>query len=258
MTRLPGKATLAEVSNAACLVAAACCLRCPGIGRHYAVGPWPPGRLKPLADGTNARTHTARQQLPANPAGTARIPAMSAAAEEYPWRAQQVFGDAMAAQRSALVLASYPVLLLLVILAAFVRYLWVALAMYCALLFVLSCASRTFAARAASDEEEARLSRGGLSPTAITPVAPAFPYEPPAAGAPVSDCAVCLEAMKAGEAARRLPACAHAFHVGCIDMWLDSHATCPVCRCHVVPQKKGGKEPPEGPVQQPSIEPPPV
>ncbi|KAK8455563.1 hypothetical protein SEVIR_4G139801v4 [Setaria viridis] len=126
--------------------------------------------------------------------------------------AQQVFGDAMAAQRSALVLASYPVLLLLVILAAFVRYLWVALAMYCALLFVLSCASGTFAARAASDEEEARLSRGGLSPTVITPVAPAFPYEPPAAGAPVSDCAVCLEAMKAGEAARRLPACAHAFH----------------------------------------------
>jgi len=66
---------------------------------------------------------------------------MSSAAAEHPWRAQ-AFGDAVAAQRSALVLASYPVLLLLVILAAFVRYLWVALAMYCALLFALSCAAR--------------------------------------------------------------------------------------------------------------------
>ncbi|CAN6216691.1 unnamed protein product [Urochloa humidicola] len=183
---------------------------------------------------------------------------MSATAE-YPWRARQVFVDAVAAQRSALVLASYPVLLLLVILAAFVRYLWVALAMYCVLLFVVSCASRTFAARSAGGDVEAaaRASRGGLSAAAITAVAPAFPYEP----TPVApgDCAVCLEAMKAGEAARRLPACAHAFHVGCIDMWLDSHATCPVCRCHVVPQKKGAKEPPEGPVQlQPATTEPPV
>ncbi|CAN6201430.1 unnamed protein product [Urochloa humidicola] len=186
------------------------------------------------------------------------------ATAEYPWRAQQVFGDAMAAQRSALVLASYPVLLLLVILAAFVRYLWIALAMYCALLFVLSCASRTIAARVAGagagDEEAAaaaRSGRGGLSAAAITAVAPAFPYEPTAAAAARGECAVCLEAMKAGEAARRLPVCAHAFHAGCIDMWLDSHATCPVCRCHVVPQaqKKGAKEeepPPEGPVQPPA------
>ncbi|CAL5048104.1 unnamed protein product [Urochloa decumbens] len=188
--------------------------------------------------------------------------ATAAADSEYPWRASQVFGDAVAAHRSALVLASYPVLLLLVILAAFVRYLWVALAMYCALLFVLSCASRTFAARVTAGDEEAaaraRASRGGLPAAAITAVAPAFPYEPTPAAAAPGDCAVCLEAMKAGEAARRLPACAHAFHVGCIDMWLDSHATCPVCRCHVVPQlKKGAKEPPEGPVQPAtSTEPP--
>ena len=175
---------------------------------------------------------------------------------EHPWQAQ-AFGDAVAARRSALVLASYPVLLLLVILAAFVRYLWVALAMYCALLLVLSCAARTFGAGpAAADggEEEARAGRGGLSAAAIAAAAPAFPYEPPATPAP-RDCPVCLEAMKAGEPARRLPACAHAFHVGCIDMWLDSHATCPVCRCHVVP-RKGGKEPPEGPALPSSTEPP--
>ncbi|KAF8760467.1 hypothetical protein HU200_010089 [Digitaria exilis] len=186
---------------------------------------------------------------------------MSAVAtDEYPWRGQVVmFGDTMAAQRNALVLASYPVLLLLVILAAFVRYLWVALAMYCVLLFVLSCASRTMAARpAAAGEEASRVIRGGLSPAAIAAVAPAFPYETAAAPrGEAAQCAVCLEAMRGAEAARRLPGCAHTFHVSCIDMWLDSHATCPVCRCHVVPQKQGvGKEPPEGPVAPSADEPP--
>ncbi|XP_062179006.1 RING-H2 finger protein ATL39-like [Phragmites australis] len=167
----------------------------------------------------------------------------AAAAAEYPWRAH-VFGDAVTTQRTVLALASYPVLLLLVILAAFVRYLWIALAMYCALMFVFSCAARTFAARTAEAARQQQAgSRGGLSAAAIAAVAPAFPYD--AAGAE-AQCAVCLEAVRGGEAARRLPACTHMFHVGCIDMWLDSHATCPVCRCHVVPQK-GGKESPAEP-----------
>ncbi|KAL6876359.1 hypothetical protein ACP4OV_012931 [Aristida adscensionis] len=170
---------------------------------------------------------------------------MSAAAAEYPWQAQ-FFGDAVAAQRSALVLASYPVLLLLVIMAAFVRYLWIALAIYCALLFAFSCASRTFAA-AAAQADAAQGSRGGLSAAAIAAAAPAFPYDAAANGGE-AQCAVCLEALRGGEAARRLPACAHAFHVGCIDMWLDSHATCPVCRCHVVPQKGGKEQPVEPPL----------
>ncbi|EER89870.1 hypothetical protein BDA96_10G206000 [Sorghum bicolor] len=181
----------------------------------------------------------------------------SAAAAEYPWRSQ-VLGEAVAAQRSrsrsALVLASYPLLLLLVILAAFVRYLWVALTMYCALLFALSCAARSLSVRSAA-ASAARVSRGGLSATAIAAVAPAFPYKDDAAAA---QCAVCLEGMKDGEAARRLPACSHAFHAGCIDMWLDSHATCPVCRSHVVPlpRKAGKQPPPELLLVHPSPEPP--
>jgi len=49
-------------------------------------------------------------------------------------------------------------------------------------------------------------------------------------------CSVCLEDVEAGEMVRQLPACGHLFHVGCIDMWLHSHATCPLCRCDVSPQ----------------------
>lgn len=54
-------------------------------------------------------------------------------------------------------------------------------------------------------------------------------------------CAVCLEDVEDGEMVRQLPACRHLFHVGCIDMWLHSHATCPLCRCQVSPQQVGGK-----------------
>jgi hypothetical protein len=173
---------------------------------------------------------------------------MSAAADEYPWPEQQAFGaDATAGRCSTLVLASYPVLPLFIILSIFVKYLWIALVMYCALLLLLSfVSSPTFSDQPAA----ARCSRGGLSAAAIAAAAPAFPYDA-AVGreSEVAQCAVCLEAVRGGEKVRRLPACAHMFHVGCIDMWLDSHATCPVCRCHVVPQK-GCKESSEPPAPQ--------
>jgi hypothetical protein len=44
-------------------------------------------------------------------------------------------------------------------------------------------------------------------------------------------CPVCLEGVHGGEMVRQLPACKHIFHVECIDMWLHSHRTCPMCRC---------------------------
>ncbi|CAM8901240.1 unnamed protein product [Rhodiola kirilowii] len=50
------------------------------------------------------------------------------------------------------------------------------------------------------------------------------------------ECAVCLSAVEEGEKARILPNCSHGFHVGCIDMWLQSHSTCPLCRSPVSPQ----------------------
>ncbi|WVZ79946.1 hypothetical protein U9M48_027468 [Paspalum notatum var. saurae] len=47
------------------------------------------------------------------------------------------------------------------------------------------------------------------------------------------DCAVCLGELQRGEVVKQLPACAHLFHKGCIDAWLRSHLTCPVCRSPV-------------------------
>ncbi|XP_019053615.1 PREDICTED: RING-H2 finger protein ATL51-like [Nelumbo nucifera] len=47
-------------------------------------------------------------------------------------------------------------------------------------------------------------------------------------------CAVCLCEIMEGEEVRILPQCMHSFHVPCIDMWLYSHANCPLCRNHIV------------------------
>ncbi|CAM0943772.1 unnamed protein product [Alopecurus aequalis] len=43
-------------------------------------------------------------------------------------------------------------------------------------------------------------------------------------------CAVCLCELDDDDRLRLLPKCSHAFHVECIDTWLLSHSTCPLCR----------------------------
>ncbi|KAK2661833.1 hypothetical protein Ddye_000407 [Dipteronia dyeriana] len=44
------------------------------------------------------------------------------------------------------------------------------------------------------------------------------------------DCAVCLCEFNAKDKLRLLPMCSHAFHINCIDTWLLSNSTCPLCR----------------------------
>lgn len=60
-----------------------------------------------------------------------------------------------------------------------------------------------------------------------------------AAAAAAEHCAVCLGEVEDGELGRLLPACSHAFHVGCIDAWLRLSSTCPVCRSAVRMQEDG-------------------
>ncbi|MED6143648.1 hypothetical protein PIB30_007951 [Stylosanthes scabra] len=44
------------------------------------------------------------------------------------------------------------------------------------------------------------------------------------------DCAVCLCQFSEEDMLRLLPICNHAFHIDCIDTWLMSNSTCPLCR----------------------------
>ncbi|KAL5974047.1 hypothetical protein ACLOJK_030709 [Asimina triloba] len=50
------------------------------------------------------------------------------------------------------------------------------------------------------------------------------------------ECAVCLCRFEPSEVLRLLPKCKHAFHVECVDTWLDAHSTCPLCRYRVDPE----------------------
>uniref|UniRef100_A0A1D1Z5J8 RING-type E3 ubiquitin transferase n=1 Tax=Anthurium amnicola TaxID=1678845 RepID=A0A1D1Z5J8_9ARAE len=47
------------------------------------------------------------------------------------------------------------------------------------------------------------------------------------------ECAVCLSRFEGSEVLRLLPKCKHAFHVACVDRWLEGHSSCPLCRCRV-------------------------
>ncbi|XP_031482316.1 putative RING-H2 finger protein ATL49 [Nymphaea colorata] len=49
------------------------------------------------------------------------------------------------------------------------------------------------------------------------------------------DCAVCLCEFEPDDKLRLLPKCSHAFHLECIDTWLLSHSTCPLCRGSLLP-----------------------
>ncbi|XWS58232.1 hypothetical protein CRYUN_Cryun08bG0016800 [Craigia yunnanensis] len=59
------------------------------------------------------------------------------------------------------------------------------------------------------------------------------------------ECAVCLNEFEDDEKLRLIPKCDHVFHPECIDAWLTSHTTCPVCRANLAPQSGD-------PVNQPS------
>ncbi|XVF06782.1 hypothetical protein REPUB_Repub06bG0080300 [Reevesia pubescens] len=48
-----------------------------------------------------------------------------------------------------------------------------------------------------------------------------------------TDCSVCLSEFQEDESLRLLPKCNHAFHLPCIDTWLKSHPSCPLCRANI-------------------------
>ncbi|KAG0526032.1 hypothetical protein BDA96_06G110300 [Sorghum bicolor] len=52
-------------------------------------------------------------------------------------------------------------------------------------------------------------------------------------GKGVLECAVCLTSFEDDDDLRLLPHCSHAFHPECIDPWLQSRVTCPLCRANL-------------------------
>ncbi|THU67139.1 hypothetical protein C4D60_Mb05t21500 [Musa balbisiana] len=53
------------------------------------------------------------------------------------------------------------------------------------------------------------------------------------------DCAVCLNEFREEERLKLLPNCSHAFHIDCIDTWLQFNAKCPLCRSDIASSPTG-------------------
>ncbi|CAN7009413.1 unnamed protein product, partial [Brassica oleracea var. botrytis] len=48
-----------------------------------------------------------------------------------------------------------------------------------------------------------------------------------------TECAICLSEFSDEDTVRLITVCRHGFHSVCIDLWFESHKTCPVCRCEL-------------------------
>lgn len=74
-----------------------------------------------------------------------------------------------------------------------------------------------------------RLHDSGLQQSLIDAL-PVFYYEDVLGLKEPFDCAVCLCEFSQHDKLRLLPMCGHAFHITCLDTWLLSNSTCPLCR----------------------------
>ncbi|KAM0888170.1 hypothetical protein ACQ4PT_028520 [Festuca glaucescens] len=50
-----------------------------------------------------------------------------------------------------------------------------------------------------------------------------------------AECSICISALVAGDKVKALPPCGHCFHPDCVDDWLRSHPSCPLCRTTLLP-----------------------
>ncbi|PAN25144.1 hypothetical protein PAHAL_4G279000 [Panicum hallii] len=69
-------------------------------------------------------------------------------------------------------------------------------------------------------------------------VLPRFPYARGRASETLV-CAICLEALRVGEACSEVPGCRHVFHGDCVGAWARSKGSCPLCRAKIVPGSGG-------------------
>lgn len=111
--------------------------------------------------------------------------------------------------------------------------------------------ARRDADREASSSSAAASPVPGLDADAINGLPVTF-YSPPASSparsttAKMSDgdggeeeraaeCSICISALVAGDKVKALPPCGHCFHPECVDAWLRSQPSCPLCRTLLLP-----------------------
>ncbi|PAN38421.1 hypothetical protein PAHAL_7G171000 [Panicum hallii] len=115
------------------------------------------------------------------------------------------------------------------------------------------------AAAAAGAGGPSRRGKRGLDP-AVVATFPIVSYREVVAhkiGKGVLECAVCLTEFEDDDDLRLLPHCSHAFHPECIDPWLQSRVTCPLCRANLEKPAPVPATPPAPPSPQEQRQPSP-
>ncbi|RRT57913.1 hypothetical protein B296_00028212 [Ensete ventricosum] len=70
----------------------------------------------------------------------------------------------------------------------------------------------------------------GLDSSAVLAL-PVLRYVGAGEGGGKEGCVVCLGEFEEKERVKVIPRCGHVFHPSCIDAWLVSSGSCPICRC---------------------------
>jgi len=66
------------------------------------------------------------------------------------------------------------------------------------------------------------------APVAVATTPASRPSPPPE---PEQDvCSICQDELRSLQVLRQINGCGHAFHAECLDGWLKTHSTCPMCR----------------------------
>ncbi|OMO83007.1 Zinc finger, RING-type [Corchorus capsularis] len=83
-------------------------------------------------------------------------------------------------------------------------------------------------------QQQDSISTAGVKKSALSRI-PVIAYDSSGSGGGLdnltgTDCPICLGEFAQGDKVRILPNCSHGFHAKCIDIWLLSNSSCPLCR----------------------------
>ncbi|GAV83768.1 zf-RING_2 domain-containing protein [Cephalotus follicularis] len=109
----------------------------------------------------------------------------------------------------------------------------------------LNASRRSFPVASRSDLSLLERGYFGLEPVLIANFPTTKYHDEFFTAAEDAQCTVCLAEYHGEDVLRILPYCGHSFHMACIDVWLQQHYTCPVCRISLreLPENKHSMQP---------------
>lgn len=114
-------------------------------------------------------------------------------------------------------------------LALVVGALCMGFSLLCVILFYVYCCHISYSVRLEGNLPRTRSMSSGIQKSTIDSL-PSFKFSTLKGEKNGLVCSVCLSSFEDEEVLRLLPKCKHAFHINCIDKWLEKHSSCPLCR----------------------------